>query len=128
MPGRDCRAALARGGEALLRALDEGFSEAELEEQRAESRRALSRAAAPRTSAALADAIVDAANRGIVFTRPGDPAASAAYLAAVRLEDVNAALRAAWADPSRLLFVTHDRRVRGGEAAVVEAWTEAAAP
>ncbi|MFN3389897.1 MAG: hypothetical protein ACK40O_13320, partial [Allosphingosinicella sp.] len=90
-----------------------------------DSRRALAAAAAPRESAAIADAIVDSVHRGYVFTRPADPAASAAYLESIRLDAVNAALRAAWSDPSRLLFLTHKSRVAGGEAAVADAWKAA---
>ena len=127
IPGRDWRAALQRGAQALQRALDEGFSRAELDEQLSESRRALAITAAPRNSTALADAIIDAVHRGYVFARPADSAESTAYLAAVRLDDVNAALRTAWANPSRLIFLTHERRPPGGEAAVVAAWTGAAA-
>ena len=120
--GRDWRGALQAGARELRRATQEGFTQAELDAQLAASRAALARDAAPRTSAALADAIVDAAGRGIVFTEPADPAASAAYLARVRLADVNAAFKAAWASPARLIFVSHDRRIAGGEAAIAGTW------
>jgi hypothetical protein len=64
--------------------------------------------------------------RGLVFTQPGGPAATAAYLARVRLADVNAAFAAAWAEPP-LIFVTHDRRFPAAEAAIEEAWEESLA-
>jgi hypothetical protein len=95
----------------------------ELDEQLAVSRRGLAQASAPRTTSALADAILDAASRGIVFTLPGDPAASAAYLARIRLDDVNAAFASAWSKPDRLIFLSHNRRIPNGEAAVAAAWT-----
>jgi hypothetical protein len=104
--------------------LTEGFSQAELKTQLAASSRSLGAATAPRSSAALADSLADAVERGIVFTAPGDPAASAAYLARIRLEDVNAAFRAAWASPARLIFVSHDRKIADGEEAVAAAWRE----
>jgi len=119
---RDWAGALEAGERELRRALEQGFSQAELDEQLAVSRSGLLRDSSPRTSRELADAIVDAAGRGIVFTQPADPAASAAYLARVRLGDVNAAFRGAWAGPGQLIFVAHDRPIRGGKAAVAVAW------
>lgn len=124
---RDWRAAVRAGGIELDRALDHGFSQAELDEQLAASRGALDRDAAPRTSPALADAIADAVGRRIIFTAPADRAATDAYLARLRLRDVNAAFRAAWAGPHRLLFVSHNRRVRRAEAEIAAAWREAQA-
>jgi len=121
---RDWRGALQAGARALRRATQEGFSQAELDAQLAASRLGLARDAGPRTSAALADSIIDAAGRGIVFTEPADPAASAAYLARVRLEDVNAAFKAAWASKGRLIFVSHSRRIAGGEGVIAAAWAE----
>jgi zinc protease len=122
-PGRDWRAALEAAAAELRRALDEGFSQAELAEQLDAGRRSLAASAAPRTNAALADAIVDSVERRFVFTAPGSPVAAAAYLDRIRLDAVNAAFRAAWASPARLIFVSHDRRIPGGEAAIAAAWT-----
>ena len=119
---RDWAATLSSVQAELHRALEGGFSQAELDEQLAASREALARIAAPRTSPALADAIADAVGRGIVFTEPGDGAAARDYLARVRLADVNAALRAAWAGQDRLIFVSHHRPIAGGEAAIMRAW------
>ena len=121
---RDWRGALQAGARELRRATEGGFTQAELDAQITASRAALARDAGARTSPELADAIVDAAGRGIVFTEPADPAASAAYLARIRLEDVNAAFRAAWASGARLIFVSHSRRIAGGERAVLDAWTQ----
>ncbi len=121
---RDWRGALKRGELELRRAQEKGFSEAELKEQLSAIRGALAQDAAPRTSSALADAIIDAVSRGIVFTEPAAASGTDAYLARVRLADVNAAFRAAWSDPTRLLFVSHDRRIAGGEAAILAAWRE----
>jgi zinc protease len=120
---RDWRGALVAGARELARALQTGFSQEELDEQLTSSRRGL--VAAPRTSAALADAIVDAVNRRIVFTAPGDTAAAAAYLARVRLADVNSAFRAIWAGEGKLTFVSHNRRFPNPEAAIAAALTEA---
>jgi zinc protease len=124
---RDWRGALTFGGAQLHGALAHGFEQAELEAQLDVMREALRRAAAPRTSGALADAIVDAVGRKLVFTEAADPAASAAYLGKVRLDDVNAAFRQAWSNPARLIFVTHNRRVAGAEAAIIAAWSDSAA-
>jgi zinc protease len=111
---RDWRKALRTGSLELSRAIARGFTQAELDEQLALSRAGLARAAAPRTTPALADAIIDAAGRGVVFTIPADPSASAAYLTRIRLADVNAAFAAAWAKPDRLIFVSHNRRIPVG--------------
>jgi zinc protease len=125
---RDWRRALRAGAAELRRALDGGFSETELAEQLALSRRSLARDAAPRTSPAVADAIVDAVGRRLVFTAPDDAAAAEAYLASVRLTAVNAAFRASWASPGRLLFVSHNRRVPDAKAAIAAAWATHTSP
>ena len=118
---RDWRRALRTGAIELRRALDGGFTQSELDEQLAATRRALVRDAAPRSSSTLADAITDAVGRNIVFTEPADASATEAYLARVRLSDVNAAFRAAWA-PERLIFVSHNRRIPDADAAITAAW------
>jgi zinc protease len=115
---------LQAGARELRHALEQGFSQSELTTQLAVSRGALSTSAAPRTSRALADELVDAIGRGIVFTERGDSSATAAYLAEVRLADVNAAFRAAWANPPRLIFVSHDQPIPKAEAAIAAAWIE----
>jgi len=61
-----------------------------------------------------------------VPTAPGRPADSAAYLARIRLGDVNEALRASWAAPGRLVHVSHDRPIEGGEARLAEIWAASA--
>jgi zinc protease len=119
----DWSRALRAGSLELGRVLAQGFSEAEFAEQLGVSRSALAHAAAPRTTPALADAIVDAAARGIVFTVPADPAAASAYLARLRLDDVNAAFRSAWSRNGRHIFLSHNRRVREEE--VARAWLQA---
>lgn len=123
---RDWRSALRGGAAELRRALDNGFSQAELDEQLAASLAALAKDAAPRTSSALADAIADAMGRGIVFTAPADRSSTAAYLGRVRLDQVNAAFRAAWANPNRLIFASHDRPIAEGDRQFLEAWATAA--
>lgn len=123
--GRDWRGALTRAAGELRDALRSGFSAAELEEALAVLRKDFARDAVPRTATALADAILDAAGRGLVYTAPGDPAAMEPYLARIRLADVNAALRAVWGDPDRLIFVSHNRKIEGGKTAILSAWTHA---
>lgn len=123
-PDRDWRRALAAGGRELRRALEEGFTQAELDAQFAASRPMLADRAAVDSSSGLADAIVDAVGRNLVFTRPADDGATLDYLGRVRLDAVNAAFRAAWSGGGRLIFVSHHRRLKGGEKAVLEAWEE----
>lgn len=121
---RNWRGALRAAAEELGGALRHGFSQAELDEQLAVSRRALTTDATGETSSALADAIVDSVERRIVFTAPADPSASEAYLARVRLADVNAAFTAAWASKGRLIFVSHNEEIAQGEAAVLVVWNK----
>jgi zinc protease len=119
---RDWAGGLQAVGLELRRAIAQGFSPAELTEQLAKTRRTLTQKSRPMTSSALADAIVDAVGRGLVFTKPGDPAATTAYIARVRLEDVNAAFRTAWGKQDRLILVSHHRPVPRAEAAIRAAW------
>lgn len=124
---RDWRRALQAGAIELGRAVEQGFSQAEFDEQLAATRGSLAGEAAPRTSPALADAIVDHVNRRIVFTAPADSAGTVAYLSRVRLADVNAAFAAAWGGSDRLIFLSHSRRIPKAEAAISAAWREARA-
>ena len=78
------------------------------------------------TSAAIADRLTQMAGLGIVPTVPGTAADNAAYLARIRLDAVNAAFRAAWAAPGRLVHVSHHRPIEGGERALAEAWAAGA--
>jgi hypothetical protein len=96
-----------------------------LDEQLGLMRVSLANAAQPGTAPQLADAIIDAVGRGIVFTAPADPAASAEYLSRVKLSDVDAAFRAAWQGGGRRIFVSHNQEVVGGEAAVTRSGNEA---
>lgn len=121
--GRDWRRALQGGALALRRAVAHGFAQSELDEQLAASRRASVSNRVPQTSSALADAIVDSVGRKILFTVPAGPAANHAYLGQVRLAEVNAAFRSAWASPARLIFVSHNRPIPSAEAAIAAAWT-----
>jgi zinc protease len=121
---REWRRALQAGARELRRALAGGFTQAELDEQLAATRKALVRAAAPARTPELADAIIDAVGRRIVFTAPADASGTDAYLSRVRLQDVNAAFKAAWGTSDPLILVSHHRRIARGEAAIAAAWLE----
>lgn len=119
---RDWQMALESAEQELRRALLHGFSQAELDVALAREAERLAGIAAPQTSAELADRMTAMAGAGIVVTAPGRPADSAAYLARIRVDAVNAAFRAAWSAPGRLVHVAHDRAIEGGEARIAEAW------
>lgn len=119
---RDWRTALEVAEQELRRALLHGFSQAELDIALSREAERLNSAAAPQASAELANRIVAMVGAGVVITAPGRPADGAAYLARIRLDQVNAAFRAAWAAPGRLVHVAHDRAIEGGEARLAEAW------
>lgn len=113
---RDWRRALDAGAGALQRALDQGFTQAELDAELAANRRVPD--AAPRTAATLADGIADAVGRDILFTAPADPRGATAYLAGVRLDAVDAAFRRAWGREGRLIFVAHDHDIPNASAQI----------
>jgi zinc protease len=128
------RAALALIDAEWRRALQHGFTEAELAEAVANLRTALDNgvtAAPTRRSTALANAIM-AMHRGdgrSVFSRPEQRRdLFAAIAGALTVADVNAAFRArheGYGAP--LIRVTAKKPVEGGEAAVLAAWLNSTA-
>ena len=119
---RDWRMALEVAEQELRRAILHGFSQAELDIALSREAERLGAVAAPQTSAELANRITAMVGAGIIVTAPGRPADTAAYLARIRLDAVNATFRAAWAAPGRLVHVAHDRAIEGGEARLAEIW------
>jgi zinc protease len=109
--GRDWRSTLRAGQLALGEAAEHGFTQTEFDEHLTVLRSGLRPISTSQASTALADAIVDAAGRGIIYTGPGDPAATEAWLAGIKLDDVNAAFRAIWQHPERLTFVSHNEAI-----------------
>lgn len=124
--GGDWRGALETGEQELRRILSFGFTQAELDEQLRIERERLATLAQDRRSAALADTMVAMLETGTIFTRPQEGPAAAAYLAQIRLADVDAAFRAAWARPGRLIHLSSDEAIAGGEAALAAAWAQSA--
>jgi zinc protease len=122
----DWRMALGVAEQELRCALANGFTQDELAIELEREAERLGAFAAPETSTAIADRLVEMVGRGVVPTAPTRPADTAAYLARVRLDAVNAAFRAAWAAPGRRVHVAHDRAIGGGEAAVAQAWAAGA--
>lgn len=118
----DWRLALGVAEQELRCALRHGFSQDELDIALSREAERLAAFTAPETSAALADRLTEMVGRAIVPTAPGRPADTQAYLARIRLDAVNAAFRAAWAPPGRLVHVAHDRPIEGGDAALARAW------
>jgi zinc protease len=123
---RDWRAALEVAEQELRRALLHGFSQAELDAHSRFEAERLAGLAAPQTSADLANRIAAMAGAAIVPTASGRPTDGATYVARIRLDAVNAAFRAAWAAPGRLVHVAHDRPIEGGEARLAEIWAASA--
>jgi zinc protease len=118
----DWRAALGVAERELRCSLANGFTADELAVALEGEAQRLAAFAGPETSSAIADRLTRMAGLGIVPTIPGSDADTQAYLARIRLEDVNAAFRAAWSAPGRLVHLTHSRTIEGGEAALAEAW------
>lgn len=105
------QAALAVGEQELRRALQHGFSDAELQEQLSNLRTAYRNAAAgaaTRRSRDLADALVGEFDGRTVFTTPAeDLRLFEAAAAGITRAEVEAAFRAAWGeDPPRIFMST----------------------
>jgi zinc protease len=121
-------AALAAIEQEQRRALQFGFTQAELDREIAELRAALVNAAtgaATRPSAALAQAMVRAADEDKVFTSPADDLAL--FDAAVKgltAERVTAATRRIFAGGGPLVYLTSPTPVEGGEQALLAAYSQ----
>lgn len=122
----DWRMALAVAEQELRCALRDGFSQDELDIELSREAERLAAFTAPETSTALADRLTEMVGLGVVPTQPARPADTEAYLGRIRLDAVNAAFRAAWAAPGRLVHVAHDRPIEGGETAIAQAWAAGA--
>ena len=122
----DWRLALEVAEQELRRALLHGFSQAELDITLSREAERLNDYVAPQTSSALADRLTNMAGQGSIVTAPGRSGDTSAYLARIRLDQVNEAFRAAWANPGRLVHVAHDRAIEGGDARLAEIWAASA--
>jgi zinc protease len=122
----DWRMALGVAEQELRCALRDGFGQDEFAIAIEREAERLATFTAPETSSELANRLTEMAGMGIVPTAPGRPADTAAYLAGIRLDAVNAAFRAAWAAPGRLVHIAHDRPIEGGEASAARAWAAGA--
>ncbi|PKQ00263.1 MAG: peptidase M16 [Alphaproteobacteria bacterium HGW-Alphaproteobacteria-13] len=116
--------ALALIEQEMRRAIEHGFTQAEVDEQLANRRTALRNAVAgvtTRRSAALADALVGAAKGDFVFTRPETTQALfEAAAPALNAEAVSAAFRKRMEGLSApLAWVTAKQPVAGGDAAIL---------
>lgn len=117
----DWQAALETGERELRRALLHGFTQDELDIALLREQARLNQVGDPDTNM-MANRIVDLVRLGIVPTAPSGPEGTSAYVSRIRLEQVNAAFRAAWAAPGRLIHITHAGAIAGGEARLAEVW------
>lgn len=118
----DWRMALGVAERELRCSLENGFTQDELDIALQREGERLDGFSAPETSSELANRLTEMVGIGIVPTQPARPADTRAYLANIRLDAVNAAFRAAWAAPGRLVHVANDRPIEGGEAALAQVW------
>jgi len=125
------RQALAVGEQELRRALQYGFTRAELNEVVANFRNDLTQAvasAATRRSEALADELVDELVEKEVFTSPAeDLAILGPALGRLTPEDCTNALRSAFGAPGRYVMVSGNAQIPGDAAAAIEAAFQASA-
>jgi len=118
----DWRMALGVAEQELRCALQNGFNQDELDIALEREGERLAAFIAPETSSELANRLTEMIGMGVVPTAPGRTADTQAYLARIRIDAVNAAFRAAWAAPGRLVHVANDRVIEGGEAALARVW------
>jgi zinc protease len=118
-------AALAVADQEIRRALEHGFQPAELREITANYRNGLEQAvktAATRRSGGLASSLISSVVYDRVFTHPADELALyGPALASVTVEQCLAALREAWAEPSRFLIVNGNTTIEGDAVAAITA-------
>jgi zinc protease len=123
----NCRAdqwadALAVADQELRRALEHGFQKPELQEVVANFQNSLQQAvktATTRRSGAIADEITDTLLERDVWTTPEDDLALyGPALEKVTVEDCLAALREAWSPTHRIVMVTGNAKIDGGDKAV----------
>ncbi|MEA3042934.1 MAG: zinc protease [Sphingomonadales bacterium] len=117
----DWQAALETAERELRRALLYGFTQAELDIALLRDQARMNQAGNPDTTM-IANRIVDLVRLGIVPTAPSAPEGISAYVGRIRLDQVEAAFRAAWAAPGRLIHVAHAGAIAGGEARLAEVW------
>ncbi|MCG8441735.1 MAG: insulinase family protein [Caulobacterales bacterium] len=127
----DWRGALAAGEQELRRALEHGFTEAEVAEQVANLRESLktrAEQADTRRSDGLSYRIIGALDADQVFTHPrADLARVEPLLDAMTPQAVHAALREEWGTGEPLLFLTSNRELDAPEEALLAAYAESRA-
>ncbi|MEE2567677.1 M16 family metallopeptidase [Hyphobacterium marinum] len=115
----------------LRRAVEFGFTQAELNEQLANIRTSLvnnADGAATRSSTSLADGLWQSWRGDSVFTHPSDSLARfEAYADGITVEEVSAAFREDWTSGEPLVFVTATESLENPEAEIAALWTESQA-
>lgn len=128
---QDWRAALGVAEQELRRALEHGFTRAEVNEQLAVARSALENAADQadtRETAALADGLAGAFSQGDVFSHPSDDLARLdSFADDITPEAVHAAFRAQWAGTAPLIFVSNNMPIPEAEATILSVYEDSRA-
>lgn len=122
---RDWKAALGIGEQELRRALQYGFTQAELAEQLANMATALKNTAdqsSTRKSAALASGIVGTLEEGSVFATPQSSLDRFTAMApSITAQDVTNAFRSLWTGVNPLIHVAHNAAIDGDTKTVIAA-------
>lgn len=125
LPGK-WKEALQVAEQELRRALDHGFTRAELDEQLARARAAYENAverASTRETGALAKGILDAFHARQVFSHPAENLRLfEAAVNGLTAKDVHEAFREQWAGIKPLLYVLSPQLIANAQAAVLEAF------
>lgn len=111
----------------LRRAVEFGFTQAELNEQLANVRTSLvnsAEGAATRSNTGLADALWSSWRGDSVFTTPADSLERfESYADEITIDDVNQAFREHWTSGEPLVFVTGTEPLERGPEEIAELWT-----
>jgi len=130
-------AALALGEQELRRAIEYGFSEAELAEQVANFRTGLKNSvdrANTRETARLADQIVGSIGSNSVFSTPQDGLERfESYAGDLTVEEVHRVFVESWEGREPLIHLSNNEEIEDAEARIIEVWkasreTEVEAP
>lgn len=128
---RDWKRALAAGEQELRRALQHGFTEAELREQLSNYRTALKNAvtqASTRQSAGLANGLIANVENESVFSDPQSALSRFELIEkSISASEVTAKFREIWQGTQPLIYVSHNSPIMDAEKSIVRQWADSTA-
>jgi zinc protease len=128
---RNWQRALTAGEQELRRALQHGFTEAELQEQLSNYRTALKNAvaqASTRQSAGLANGLIANVGKKSVFSDPQSALSRFEVIEkSISASEVTAKFREMWQGTQPLIYVSHDSPIMDADKSIARQWAESTA-